>query len=130
IFLTIMFIEVVLSASFDPADLVALFVAQIGLGGIGGVVFSCLSRWMVGAVRLPGPSLYPLLVLALAAACYSGTAAIGRSGFLAVYLQGVVLRSGELPNRQEVVAFHEGLAWLALISLFVLMGLYMFPLEV
>ena len=51
------------------------------------------------------------------------------SGFLAVYLTGLVLGTGLVPARRTIMAFHQGLSWVAQISLFFLLGLLVFPSE-
>ena len=49
------------------------------------------------------------------------------SGFLAVYLTGLALGSARIPARRTIVAFHEGVGWVAQIGLFILLGLLVFP---
>ena len=51
------------------------------------------------------------------------------SGFLAVYLTALILGSGAVPGKRTIIAFHQGLGWVAQISLFFLLGLLVFPSE-
>ena len=53
---------------------------------------------------------------------YAGGAVVHASGFLAVYAAGVVLGNARLPHRQAILGFADGVAWLAQIGLFVLLG--------
>ena len=75
----------------------------------------------------PTPGLYPVASMAAAALAF-GLADIGHgSGFLAVYLTGLALGTGIVPARRTVTAFHQGLSWVAQISLFFLLGLLVIP---
>jgi cell volume regulation protein A len=80
-------------------------------------------------VRLSSPGLYPVGSLAIAALAFGAAAALHGSGFLAVYLAGLTLGSGDLPARRTVTAFHEGLAWVAQLGMFLTLGLLVFPSE-
>lgn len=78
-------------------------------------------------VALPSSGLYPIAVLALAVLAYAGTAALHASGFAAVYTAALVLGNSELPHRAATRSFAEGVAWLAQIGLFVMLGLLVSP---
>ena len=93
----------------------------IGLGvGIGGA-------WVMRRAALPSSGLYPLAVLTLAFLAYGGAAFVHASGFAAVYVAALVLGNMELPHRQATRSFAEGVAWLAQIGLFVMLGLLLSP---
>jgi len=78
-------------------------------------------------VALPSSGLYPLAVLSLTVLAYAGTAAAHASGFAAVYTAALVLGNSELPHRAATRSFSEGVAWLAQIGLFVMLGLLVSP---
>ena len=80
-----------------------------------------------GAVRLETAGLYPVASIATAALAYGGAASSHGSGFLAVYLAGLALGGAHIPAKRTVTAFHEGLAWVAQIALFLTLGLLVFP---
>jgi cell volume regulation protein A len=80
-------------------------------------------------IALPSSGLYPIAVLALALLAYSGAAFAHASGFLAVYVAALILGNSRLPHRVATRGFVEGLAWLAQIGLFVLLGLLITPSE-
>ncbi len=106
-----------------PVDVVLEIVvgAAIGLAvGRGG-------RVLLARVRLPAGGLYPALTLALALIAYGLPTLLHGSGFLAVYVAGVTLGSGELPYRTSLLRVHDALAWLSQISMFLLLGLLVFP---
>ena len=93
----------------------------VGLGiGFGGA-------WVMRRVALPSSGLYPLAVLSLTILAYAGTAALHASGFAAVYVAALVLGNSELPHRAATRSFSEGVAWLAQIGLFVMLGLLVSP---
>ena len=51
------------------------------------------------------------------------------SGFLAVYLTGLVLGTASSPARRTIVTFHDGIAWVAQLGLFLMLGLLVFPAD-
>lgn len=89
----------------------------VGLAGVAG-----LRR-----VALPASGLYPVAVLALIVAGYGTAASVHASGFLAVYVSALVLGNARLPHRAPTRGFAEGMAWLAQIGLFVMLGLLASP---
>jgi potassium/hydrogen antiporter len=91
--------------------------AVIGLGGV----------WMLRRVALPASGLYPITVITIAVLSYSGAAALHASGFAAVYVTALWLGNSDLPHRTSTRSFAEGLAWLAQIGLFVMLGLLVSP---
>ena len=62
--------------------------------------------------------LYPVASLAIAALAYGTADSLHGSGFLAVYLAGVMLGSATLPAERTIVSFHEGLGWVAQVAMF------------
>ena len=76
---------------------------------------------------LPSSGLYPLAVLCLTFLAYGAAAAVHASGFAAVYVAALVLGNAELPHRAATRSFAEGVAWLAQIGLFVMLGLLLSP---
>jgi cell volume regulation protein A len=76
---------------------------------------------------LPASGLYPIAVLTLAFLSYGAAAFVHASGFAAVYVAALVLGNSELPHRGPTRSFAEGVAWLAQIGLFVMLGLLLSP---
>lgn len=99
------------------------FVIGAAIGGVTGWLGSVLLR----RVALPLAGLYPLATVSLAVIGYAVAVLAHASGFLAVYLAGLVLGNARLPHRHATLGFAEGLAWLAQIGLFVLLGLLATP---
>jgi cell volume regulation protein A len=88
------------------------------------------AAWLMRRSALPSSGLYPLSVLAFTVFAYAGSAAIHASGFAAVYVAALVLGNAELPHRAATRSFAEGLAWLAQIGLFVMLGLLASPADI
>jgi len=77
--------------------------------------------------RLTTAGLYPVATLAAAAVAYGAADVLHGSGFLAVYLAGLMLGSAAIPARQTIATFHEGIAWVAQLAMFLVLGLLVFP---
>ncbi|WP_372612953.1 potassium/proton antiporter [Halomonas sp.] len=128
IFLTILFVEALVGEVRGPVDTILFLITQFGLGltiGIGGGwSIGRLLRWLDLA-----PGLYSLLALALGFFVFGLTSALGGSGFLAIYLAGLMI--GNQPGRHLnfILPVHDGLAWLSQIGLFLVLGLLVTPSE-
>ncbi|HEX4190955.1 MAG TPA: potassium/proton antiporter [Marmoricola sp.] len=110
---------------------VAGFAGQVALelvvGVAGGLIIGFGGAWLMRRAALPSSGLYPLAVLAFAVLAYAATATVHGSGFAAVYVAALVLGNSELPHRAATRSFAEGMAWLAQIGLFVMLGLLVTP---
>jgi cell volume regulation protein A len=82
---------------------------------------------VINRAQLDQDGLYPVLSLALVALTYSATALIGASGFLAVYVAGIVMGNSVYLHKRSLTRFHDGLAWLTQIAMFLTLGLLVFP---
>ena len=99
------------------------FALEMGIGLAFGLIGGRLLIALLGRVRLGGSSLYPVLTLVLAAVLYGGTSLAGGSGFLAVFLLGLLLGDARLPYAGEIDRFTRGLASLAEVAVFLALGL-------
>jgi cell volume regulation protein A len=102
-------------------------VGQIVLGLGGGVLVGRGGRLVLNRLRLPAGGLYPAFTLALAFLAYGVATLVHGSGFLAVYVAAVILGNGALPYRRSLVRVHDAVAWLSQISMFLILGLLVFP---
>jgi potassium/hydrogen antiporter len=124
--LTLGLLEIAL-ASPSVASLTMFAILQPVLGAaIGGVVGLFAVR-VLRSVKLPADGLYPVLAFGFAGVSYGGAAAAGGSGFLAVYVTGLLVGGLVRRRRRGIRDFHEGLANTAEISLFLVLGLLVFP---
>ncbi len=105
-----------------------LFVQQMGLGLVLGFLGGHVIVRIVNRLELEG-ALYPLLVAALALAVFATTNLAGGSGFLAVYVAGLVAGNRRIRRGNELKRFQQGLTWLAQIAMFVTLGLLATPSE-
>ena len=96
-------------------------------GAFLGLAVGVVGAWTLRRAALPAAGLYPLAAVGLTVLAYATGALAHASGFLAVYTAGVVLGNARLPHRQAILGFADGLAWLAQIGLFVLLGLLATP---
>jgi cell volume regulation protein A len=114
-------------ATGSPVEVVALVLYELVAGAVIGLAVAFAAGWMLRQGALPAAGLYPLSVLAVAVGSYALATVAHASGFLAAYLTGLVLGNVRLPHRRATLGFVEGLAWLAQIGLFVLLGLLVSP---
>ena len=103
-----------------------IFFSQIGLGALVGLGGGLALAWLVNRVPLP-PGLYSVFVLSGGLLLFGITAWLGGSGFLAIYICGVILRERALRSSERVINFHEAMAWLSQIALFLMLGLLVTP---
>ena len=128
IFLTIMLIELLTGATEGWLASLLFLVQQFGLGALIGLGAGWLIARMLIKLDL-APGLYSLLALALAFFVFGLTSSLGGSGFLAIYLCGLMI--GNQPGRHltHILPVHDGLAWLSQIGLFLILGLLVTPSE-
>jgi len=108
------------------SDWAFLLVQQIGLGLAGGYSGGRLLLITINRIEL-ADSLYPLMTLFGGLVIYGVTAATGGSGFLAVYLAGLMLGNQSLRASASIRRFHDGIAWLSQIGMFIVLGLLATP---
>lgn len=129
VFLTVMLIGVLLGPGTPTfGDFARSFALQVGGGLVGGLVFGALLAWLVARASLP-EGLYALLFASGGVLAFALTNTAGGSGFLAVYLVGVLVGNRRVHADENVLRAMDGLAWLAQASMFLLLGLLVTPLE-
>jgi potassium/hydrogen antiporter len=109
--------------STSVAHAVGEFFLQLGLGIVFGVVGAYALLLVMRRIVLPNPSLYPLRTLAFAGVIYGVTTVAHGSGFLAVYIAGILIGDADIPAKRGIERFHTSLADLAEIVVFVALGL-------
>ncbi|WP_412742223.1 potassium/proton antiporter [Krasilnikovia sp. MM14-A1004] len=100
---------------------------ELAAGAAIGLFVGAAGRWLLRRAALPSAGLYPIAAVGLTVLAYAAGAVAHASGFLAVYVAGVVLGNARLPHRRAILGFADGLAWVAQIGLFVLLGLLVSP---
>ncbi|MBE3599712.1 MAG: potassium/proton antiporter [Limnochordaceae bacterium] len=130
VYLTVALIQMLVAPGSSPLRFAASFVTQMVLGGLLGYVLGRAGVGLLRRVRFEHEALYPLLAVTLAGFVYASVATLGGSGFLAVYVAGLVVGNSTLAYRRFLMRFSESLAWLAQIVMFLALGLLVFPREV
>jgi cell volume regulation protein A len=103
-----------------------MFLTEIGLGTIIGVAAGYLIIWFGNRIKLV-ESLYPLFVLSSAMLIFAATNLLGGSGYLALYLAGIIIGNSQIHHHGNVLRLHDSLAWLSQISMFLMLGLLVKP---
>jgi cell volume regulation protein A len=129
IFLTVALLELLATGrgEFD-AEVLFAFARQFGLGALLGLAGGALLVWLINRLTL-ATGLYPLLAMSGALFVFAVTAQLGGSGFLAVFLAGLMLGNSRMQAAQNILRVHDGLAWLSQIALFLILGLLLNPSE-
>jgi cell volume regulation protein A len=122
-------IEAIKHSDFGLADALWLAARELAIGLVVGLVVGFLGVWLLRKVTLPSAGLYPVASVAFAGLAFGDAQSMHGSGFLAVFLAGLVIGSNSTPARRTIVTFHEGIAWVAQLALFLLLGLLVFPRE-
>jgi cell volume regulation protein A len=125
--LTIALIRLLTEPSTSFWELVVFFVMQMGVGTVIGIAMGEIMRRSFNALDLELEGIYPVLSVALALLTYGLTDYLDGSGFLAVYLAGLVMQRKPFTHQQSVLRFHDGLAWLMQVTMFLALGLQVFP---
>lgn len=100
---------------------------QLVIGAGAGVGVGLLTRWTLHHVRLSTAGLYPVITLASAFIAFGAATLAAGSGFLAVFACGAVLGNGALPFRAGLTRVHDAVAWMGQVSMFLMLGLLVFP---
>lgn len=127
IFLTVGLIQVLTNQMPLGPGLLTLFALQIGVGLGVGLGIGKLSVKLINSIRLPTAGLYPVLSAACGILSFGLAATLHGSGFLAVYVTGIILGNSRLVFQRGTLLFHDGLAWTGQIVMFVVLGLLSFP---
>jgi cell volume regulation protein A len=127
VFLTVALVRLLADPDASVADVAPFFVQQMAVGGALGYGMGRAAAWLVNHLRLEYEGLYPVLTLSLVLLTYALTASAGGNGFLAVYIAGIVLGNSRFIHKASLVRFHDGLAWLMQITMFLTLGLLVFP---
>lgn len=127
IILTISFIELMLTDKPFYFLLVGSFFWQMIIGLLMGLLFGKIATLAINRINLDSSGLYPVFALAFALLTFSITDFIGASGILAVYVAAVLIGNSDITYRHSIFRFNEGLAWMAQILMFTILGLLVFP---
>lgn len=130
VILTISVIHLITNPHASYGGMLLLLFLQVSLGILIGFVMGKATVFIVNRLKLDFEGLYPVLSLSLVLFTYGITASLRGSGFLAVYIAGLILGGSEFINKRSLTRFHDGLAWLLQITMFLILGLLVFPSEI
>jgi cell volume regulation protein A len=125
--LVIGFIDWIQKPDYGVADMAGLMVVELGIGLAVGLLISRVAVFAFRRLEFAAAGLYPVASITAAALAFGLAEVAHGSGFLAVYLVGLMLGSARIPAKRSIVTFHEGLAWVAQLAMFLILGLLVFP---
>jgi cell volume regulation protein A len=127
VLLVLGFIDWIQKPDYGVVDMLGLFAQQLGIGTAVGVAVGAGAVFAFRRAELDTAGLYPVASLATAGLAFGAADSINGSGFLAVYLAGLILGTATIPAKRTIITFHQGVAWVAQISMFLVLGLLVFP---
>jgi len=127
VFLTLGFTTAIATNKPISPTLAGNFAWEMIVGCIWGLAFGKLGIITMKRLRLPFEGMYHVVTICVVLASYAGAAILHASGFLAVYVAGLVYGEGTFRQLKGLKRFHEGIAWLMQITMFLVLGLLIFP---
>ena len=127
VLLTLGFIHWIQEPDYGLVDMLVEFVVELGIGLVVGIAIGWLAVQGFQRARLATGGLYPVGSLATAGLAFGLADTLHGSGFLAVYLAGLALGGAAIPAKRTVTTFHDGLGWVAQLTMFLTLGLLVFP---
>lgn len=129
IFLTVGLLEVITNDMPLGLGLLQLFALQMGIGALVGISTGWFAVRMINRINFLASGLYPVTIVAFGLLAFGVAANLNGSGFLAIFLAGVFIGNSRFAFQRSTLLFHDGLAWLSQITMFVVLGLLVSPTE-
>jgi cell volume regulation protein A len=130
IILTMTLIAMMTHTQMSLLEVVKSFATSVSLGFLGGYIFGKVLPYLISKLDLEYYGLYPVLTISIVLITYSLVTVLGGSGFLAVYVLGLVAGQNDFIHKKEIINFHEGWGWFMQISMFLTLGLLVFPSKI
>jgi len=130
VFLTLGVISLITFQETKLISLVPNFFIDMGMGFAVGYLMAKFSLFLIKRLNLEYEGLYPVIMISIVMLTYTIALFFKGNGFLAVYVAGLMLAKVEFHNKKIIKKFHDGIAWLMQIVMFVTLGLLVFPSEV
>lgn len=127
VFLTVAIISLLVDPDARLYHLPLLVLWQMAVGAAAGYFLGRGGVLLINRLRLEYEGLYSVLTLTLVLLIYGGTSLVKGNGFLAVYAAGLVMGNSSFVQKKSLIRFHDGLAWLMQIAMFLILGLQVFP---
>jgi cell volume regulation protein A len=129
VLLVLTMIKLIQNGDYGAEDASWFLIHELLVGVLVGAGMGWLAGSVLGRARVGPPALSLVASLSTAAIAFGAATLLGGSGFLAVYIAGLTLGAMKLDDRPALLAFHGGMASVAEISLFLALGLLVFPSE-
>jgi potassium/hydrogen antiporter len=124
---TVLTQNLLVPGSASPARIVLEIALQLVMGAALGVGVGLGGRHLLSRLSLSSGGLYPVMTLSLGLLAFGFATLAHGSGFLAVYLAGLLLGNGPLPYHSGLLRVHDALAWLSQVGMFLILGLLVYP---
>jgi potassium/hydrogen antiporter len=127
VILTITLIGFITKASSSIIGAAGQVLLQLAIGILVGWLMAKAALYLINKLKLGYEGLYDILLVAMALLAYGATTLIKGSGFLAVYIFGILLGKNDFLHKRSVLRFFDSSAWVSQIILFLTLGLLVFP---
>lgn len=127
VFLTLTVLGMITANKVNFGMAITSFFWDMTIGALIGYAMARVSIFVINRINLEYDGLYPVLTISLVMLTYSLASFVKSNGFLAVYLAGLIMSNQQFMNKRIIVRFHEGIAWLMQIAMFLTLGLLVFP---
>lgn len=128
IFLTITVLQlIVMQGSSNIWEWLVQFVGQFVIGGILGLLCGYVFPKICARANISQPGLYPLISIAWLFMIFGFSSLLGGNGYLSVYIAGIMTNRFAFPYKSHIIAFHDTIAWMMQIAVFLVLGLLVFP---
>lgn len=127
VFLTLGLTQLITTPTAAISDLIPAFLLQMTVGALCGYGMGRAMTYLINRLPLRQEGLYPVLTLAFVLLVYGLTWLLWGNGFLAVYLAGIVMGNQNFLHKRSLLRFHDGIAWLMQMGMFLTLGLFVFP---
>lgn len=129
VFLTLAFIFLLQQGSNPFLHLTLMFLQQMAFGAVLGLALGWLLIFSINHIGLETEGLYPVLTLSSVLLIYGLISFAGGNGFLGIYVAGLVMGDKPCVHKKSLLRFHDAVAWLMQIAMFLILGLQVFPSE-
>lgn len=130
VFLTVGLLSILTRTNNTFFSVAVSFLLDMGLGAFIGYSMARITVATINRVKLEYEGLYPVLTISLVLLTYAIATLVKGNGFLAVYILGLFLSRSDFAHKRTLVRFHEGIAWLMQIIMFLTLGLLVTPTEI
>jgi cell volume regulation protein A len=127
IFLTVGLLQIMRAEMAWGPEVLWFLIQQVVVGAGIGLIVGRGAVATINRIDLDAAGLYPILTAAAGLFAYALAATMGGSGILSIYLAGLVIGNRRIAFQRGILLFHDGAAWLAQITMFVMLGLLVFP---